>query len=43
MKFGQILMNCMFLAQCWRLGTSPKPFYDFIKMTIWRDLAIFNN
>ena len=23
-------------------GTSPRPFYDFIKMTILRDLAIFN-
>ena len=40
MKFGQILVCCMtnisnmFLAQCWRLETSPRPFYDFIKMTI---------
>ena len=49
MKLGQILVCCMtnisnsFLAQCWRLETSPRPFYDFIKMTIYRDLAIFNS
>ena len=48
MKFGQILVCCMvdilnmLLAQCWRLETSPRPFYDFIKMTKWRNLAIFN-
>ena len=40
MKFGQILVCCMasisnkFLAQCWRLLTSSRPFYDFLKMTI---------
>ena len=40
MKFGQILvcsmksMSSIFLAQCWTLGTSSKPFYDFIKMTV---------
>ena len=40
MKFGQILVYCMtnisniFLAQCWRLETSSRPFYDFIKMAI---------
>ena len=40
MKFGQILVYCMasilnmFLAQCWRLETSSRPFYDFIKMII---------
>ena len=33
----------MFLAQCWRLETSSRLFYDFIKMTILRDLAIFNS
>ena len=30
----------MFLARCWRLGTSSMPYYNFIKM-ILRDLAIF--
>ena len=49
MKFGQILMCCMtnisnmFLAQFWRLESSSRPFYDFIKMVILRDLAIFNS
>ena len=33
----------MFLAQRWRLETGSRPFYDFIKMAIWQDLAIFNN
>ena len=39
-KFGQILVCCktnisnMFLAQDWRLETSSRLFYDFIKMTI---------
>ena len=48
MKFGQILVCCMknisnmFLAECWRLETSSRLFYDFIKMTIQQDLAIFN-
>ena len=43
MKFGQILvcrttnMSNKFLAQCWRLETSSRPFYDFIK-TIYGDL-----
>ena len=32
----------MLLTQCWRLETSFRPFYDFIKMTIQHDLAIFN-
>ena len=47
-KFGQILVCCMtnisnmFLAEWWRLETSSRPFYDFIKMTIQQDLAIFN-
>ena len=46
--FGQIVMCCMtnifnmFLAECWRLETSSRLFYDFIKMTIQQDLAIFN-
>ena len=47
-KFGQILMcwmaniSNMFLVECWRLETSTKLFYDFIKMTIQQDMAIFN-
>ena len=49
MKFGQILVRCTtnisknFLAQCWRLETSSRPFYDFIKTAIYRDLPIFNS
>ena len=49
MIFGQILMcyitniYYMFLAQWWRLETSFRLFYDFIKMTILRDLALFNS
>ena len=44
MKFGQILVCCMtnisnmFLTPCWRLETSCRPFYGFIKTTnseIW--------
>ena len=37
MKFGQILMRCMTnisnmsLGECWRLETSSRFFYDFIK------------
>ena len=48
MKFGQLLLCCMrnisnlFLAQYWRLETSSRPFYFLIKITIKRDLAIFN-
>ena len=48
MKFRQILVcsmtnfSNMFLAECWRLETSFRLFYDFIKMTIQQDLAIFN-
>ena len=44
MKLGQILVCFMtnilnmFLAHCWRLETSLKPFYNFIKMAILRDL-----
>ena len=44
-KFGQILISCMtnmLLGECWRLETSSRLFYDFNKMTIQRDLAIFN-
>ena len=39
-KFGQILVYCMknisnmFLAQCRRLKTSSRPFYDFFKTKI---------
>ena len=32
----------MFLDEFWRLETSSRLFYDFIKMTIQQDLAIFN-
>ena len=48
MKFGQILVCCMkniskmFLAQCWRLETSSRFFYDSIKTTIQQDLVIFD-
>ena len=31
-----------FLTKYWRLETSSRLFYDFIKMTIWQDLTIFN-
>ena len=47
--FGQILLCCMrtipymFLVQRWRLETSSRPFYDFTKITIWQDLAIFHS
>ena len=49
MKFGQILVCCMtnifkmFFTECWRLETSSRLFYDFIKLTIQQDLAIFND
>ena len=36
-RFGQKLVfsvTDMFLAQSWRLKTSSRPFYDFIKVTI---------
>ena len=48
MKFGQILVYCManisnmFLAEFLRLETSSSLFYDFIKITIQQDLAIFS-
>ena len=32
----------MFLAECWRVETSSRLFYDFIKIKIQQDLAIFN-
>ena len=47
-KFSQILVCCMtnisnlFLAECCRLETSSRLFYDFIKIKIQQDLAIFN-
>ena len=40
MKFFQMIVCCMtkisniLLAQCWRQVTSPRLFYDFIKMAI---------
>ena len=48
MKFCQIVVCCMtkishmFLAECWRLETSSRPFYDLIKMAIQQDLVIVN-
>ena len=48
-KFSQILVYCktnitdMFLDQDRRLKTSSRLFYNFIKMTIQRDLAIFKS
>ena len=33
----------MFSTQCWRLKTSSKPFYDFIEITIQRNVAISNS
>ena len=49
MKFGQILVcwmrniSNMFSTQCWRLKTSSRPFYDFIEITILRNVAISNS
>ena len=48
MKFGQILVLLttkinMFLTQCWRLGFSSRPFYDFNEMTIEQYLSIFSS
>ena len=49
MKLDQILVcsmahiSNMFLAQCWRLETSFRLSYDFIKMAIERNLAFFNS
>ena len=36
-------MSNKFWAQCWRMETSSRPIYDFIKTAIYRDLAIFNS
>ena len=33
----------MFLTQCWKLETSSRSFYDFSKMTIQGDVAVFNS
>ena len=33
----------MFLPQCWILKTTSRTFYNFIKMTIYQDLGIFNS
>ena len=49
MKFVQILVSCMtnisnmFLTECWRLKTSSRLFFDFIKMTMQQDLPTFND
>ena len=49
MKLSQILVCCMtnisnmFLAQCWRVETGCRPFHDFIKMTIERDMVVFHS
>ena len=49
MTLGQILLCCMTnisnmcLDQFWRLGTSNRLFYNFIKMTTKQDLTIFNS
>ena len=42
MKFDQTLVCCMtnishmFLAQCWRLETISRPFYDFMILLKWQ-------
>ena len=45
MEFGQILACCKTntFLECWRLKTSSRPFYGFVKTTMYRDLAIFNS
>ena len=49
MKFGQILECCMrnlsdmFSAQCFRLETTSRCLYDFMKMAIKQDPAIFDS
>ena len=49
MKFGEILvclitnMFNMFLAQCWRLGTRSRSYYNFNEMAIWQNLSIFSS
>ena len=45
-EFGQILVYLItkiFLAHCWRLETSSRPFYDFNEMTLEKDLSIFSS
>ena len=48
-KSDQILVCCMtnisnmFLAECWRLETNSRLFYDFIKITVQQDPTIFND
>ena len=47
-KVGQILVcyvaniSNIFLAECWRLEFNSRLFSDLVKITIQRDLAIFN-
>ena len=48
MKFDQILVcgikniSNIFFSECWRVESSSRLLYDFIKITILQDLAIFN-
>ena len=48
MILDQILVCCltkifhMFSAECWRLEASCRLSYDFIKITVQQDLALFN-
>ena len=47
MKFGVSSVSVanisnLFSAQCWRVETSSRPFYDFHEMTIKRDLSVFS-
>ena len=48
-KFGQTLVCCManisnmFLPEYWRLEVSSRLFFDFIKMTVYWDLTIFDS
>ena len=49
MKFGPMLLyvitniSNIFLTQCWGLETSCRPFNDFNKMTMKRDLSVFRS
>ena len=46
LQVGYLIFNMvinMFLVQCRRLEISSRVFYDFTKITIQQDLAIFNN
>ena len=38
-----VSFNNLFLAQCWRLETRSRPFYNFNRMTLEQDLAIFSS